>query len=108
MRNPVCASFLRSPSETHWLLQFYFRFFRRRAGRCGFQRSSCQNGGKAMITYSRNLFLVAAAALLAGCSKQPESGRVKFETSKGDFVVQVNKEWAPLGAERFLQLVRSG
>jgi len=60
-----------------------------------------------MITYSRSLFLVAAAALLAGCST-PESGRVKFETSKGDFVVQVNKEWAPLGAERFLQLVRSG
>ena len=47
-----------------------------------------------MITYSRSLFLVAAAALLAGCST-PESGRVKFETSKGDFVVQVNKEWAP-------------
>ena len=33
---------------------------------------------------------------------------MKFETSKGDFVVQINKEWAPLGAERFFQLVQSG
>ncbi len=74
-----------------------------------------------MITYSRYLFLAIAAALLCGCSPQsgPGSGpaklehapdvyKVKFETSKGDFVVQVNKAWAPIGAERFFQLVQSG
>ena len=61
-----------------------------------------------MIAYSRSLFLATVAALLAGCSKQPDSGRVKFETSKGDFVVQVHKDWAPLGAERFIELVKSG
>jgi len=33
---------------------------------------------------------------------------VKFETSKGDIIVQVHKEWAPLGAERFIELVKSG
>ncbi len=33
---------------------------------------------------------------------------VKFETTKGDFVIQVNKEWAPLGVERFHSLVTSG
>ncbi len=58
-----------------------------------------------MIAYSRSFFLLTAAALLAGCSS---SSRVKFETSKGDFVVQVHKEWAPLGAERFIDLVKSG
>jgi len=58
-----------------------------------------------MIAYSRSFFLLTAAALLAGCSS---SSRVKFETSKGDFVVQVHKEWAPLGAERFIELVKSG
>jgi hypothetical protein len=58
-----------------------------------------------MIAYSRTLFLLTAAAVLAGCSN---SSRVKFETSKGDFVVQINKEWAPLGAARFIELVRSG
>jgi peptidyl-prolyl cis-trans isomerase A (cyclophilin A) len=74
-----------------------------------------------MITYLRYLFLAIAAALLCGCSQQPGTGsapaklehapdvyKVKFETSKGDVVVQVNKEWAPLGAERFFQLVQSG
>jgi cyclophilin family peptidyl-prolyl cis-trans isomerase len=75
-----------------------------------------------MIAYSRYLFLLAAATVFSGCSKQREAApaapakpahapdvyQVKFETSKGDFVVQVNKEWAPLGAERFYQLVQSG
>jgi peptidyl-prolyl cis-trans isomerase A (cyclophilin A) len=69
---------------------------------------------------SRLLFLLAAAALTTGCSKQPEPAapaskpehapdifRVKFETSKGDFVVQVNKEWAPFGSDRFFELVQS-
>jgi peptidyl-prolyl cis-trans isomerase A (cyclophilin A) len=61
-----------------------------------------------MIAYSRILILLTAAALLAGCSKQTDSSRVKFETSKGDFVVQVHKDWAPLGAERFIDLAKSG
>jgi peptidyl-prolyl cis-trans isomerase A (cyclophilin A) len=71
----------------------------------------------------------AALVLLAGCAKPPEkevpvstapakSGgsaapvgdvvQVKFETTNGDFVVEVHPEWAPLGAERFLDLVRNG
>jgi peptidyl-prolyl cis-trans isomerase A (cyclophilin A) len=71
-----------------------------------------------MKPYSPFLFLVGAI-ILASCSKQtepaapakvehaPDVFRVKFETSKGDFVVQVNKEWAPLGADRFFELVQS-
>ena len=38
----------------------------------------------------------------------PQPFRVKFETSKGDFVVQVNPEWAPLGAAQFRSLVEAG
>jgi peptidyl-prolyl cis-trans isomerase A (cyclophilin A) len=38
----------------------------------------------------------------------PDTFRVKFETTKGDFVLEVNRSWAPLGAERFHQLVSSG
>ena len=37
----------------------------------------------------------------------PDSFRVTFETSKGPFVVQVNRAWAPRGADRFLELVKS-
>jgi cyclophilin family peptidyl-prolyl cis-trans isomerase len=33
--------------------------------------------------------------------------KVKFETSRGDFVVEVHPEWAPLGAARFKELVES-
>jgi peptidyl-prolyl cis-trans isomerase A (cyclophilin A) len=32
---------------------------------------------------------------------------VRFDTTRGPFVVKVNRSWAPLGAERFYNLVRS-
>lgn len=41
-------------------------------------------------------------------NKVPPTGifRVKFESSKGDFVMEVNREWAPIGAHRFYELVK--
>lgn len=38
----------------------------------------------------------------------PAAFRARFETSKGTFVIEVHREWAPLGADRFYTLVRSG
>ncbi len=38
----------------------------------------------------------------------PGSFKVKFETTAGDFVVQVNRDWAPNGADRFYNLVQAG
>jgi cyclophilin family peptidyl-prolyl cis-trans isomerase len=38
----------------------------------------------------------------------PETYRVKFETSCGDFVVEVQRKWAPKGADRFHELVTAG
>lgn len=40
--------------------------------------------------------------------KAPESFKVKFESTKGTFVVQVTRSWAPNGADRFYNLVRHG
>jgi peptidyl-prolyl cis-trans isomerase A (cyclophilin A) len=40
--------------------------------------------------------------------KAPDAFRVKFETSKGDFVVEVTRSWAPNGADRFYNLVKNG
>src|SRR2546422_9934571 len=37
----------------------------------------------------------------------PPVFRVKFTTTKGDFVVEVTRAWAPLGADRFYNLVRN-
>jgi peptidyl-prolyl cis-trans isomerase A (cyclophilin A) len=41
-------------------------------------------------------------------AKAPETYRVKFDTSKGAFVVEVHRDWAPVGADRFYNLVRNG
>jgi len=38
----------------------------------------------------------------------PDSFRVTFATSRGKFVVQVNRAWAPRGADRFYQLAGEG
>lgn len=38
----------------------------------------------------------------------PDVYRVRFETSKGAFIVEVNRAWAPKGADRFYNLVRHG
>ena len=38
----------------------------------------------------------------------PAVFRVRFETSEGDFVIEVHRDWAPGGAERFHRLVRDG
>lgn len=38
----------------------------------------------------------------------PETYRARFETSEGDFVIEVHREWAPNGADRFYNLVSSG
>jgi homoserine O-acetyltransferase len=34
--------------------------------------------------------------------------RVRLDTSKGAIVIQVHPDWAPIGAARFLELVRAG
>ena len=41
-------------------------------------------------------------------AKAPESFKVKFETTKGNFAVEVTRSLAPNGADRFYNLVRSG
>ena len=38
----------------------------------------------------------------------PETFRVRFETSVGDFTVEAHRAWSPRGADRFYQLVRAG
>ncbi len=38
----------------------------------------------------------------------PATYRAVFETSKGPFTIEVTRDWAPLGADRFRSLVTSG
>jgi len=38
----------------------------------------------------------------------PDVYKAKFDTSKGTFVIEVNRAWAPQGADRFYNLVKNG
>src|SRR5688572_10888995 len=83
---------------------------------------------------TRRHALIAGSVLLASCSSnktEPEVAkrpaeppplverpeppadpskviRVRFTTNKGPCIMEVHKEWAPIGAERLEQLVRDG
>jgi peptidyl-prolyl cis-trans isomerase A (cyclophilin A) len=38
----------------------------------------------------------------------PPDYKAKFDTSKGSFEIQVHRDWAPAGADRFYNLVKNG
>jgi len=56
------------------------------------------------------LAIVFSAALLTSCSSSgtPAQYRARFDTTQGVFVIDVTRKWAPLGADRFYELVKSG
>jgi peptidyl-prolyl cis-trans isomerase A (cyclophilin A) len=41
-------------------------------------------------------------------AKAPETFKARFETTKGAFVIEVQRAWAPHGADRFYNLVKNG
>ena len=64
--------------------------------------SACgDNGGEA-----GPIDLAAVGTNLQGTA--PDVFRARFETSKGDFVVEVTRAWSPAGADRFYNLVSHG
>ncbi|HVX10306.1 MAG TPA: peptidylprolyl isomerase [Pirellulales bacterium] len=40
--------------------------------------------------------------------RAPDKFKARFTTTKGDFVIEVTREWAPRGADRFYNLVKIG
>ena len=62
--------------------------------------------------------MLAAAAAFAGqaslktpaslTEQAPASYKAAFDTSAGKFVITVHRAWAPLGADRFYNLVKNG
>jgi peptidyl-prolyl cis-trans isomerase A (cyclophilin A) len=65
-------------------------------------KSSSGSGEKASASpYER--VLLRPALLTA---KAPATYEARFITTKGDFTIKVTREWAPLGADRFYNLVR--
>ena len=58
------------------------------------------------------LTVLTAGGMLAfsACSSDhaPDLFKVNLDTSKGPVVIEVHRDWAPLGVDRFYQLVKSG
>jgi len=59
--------------------------------------------------------LIAAPAFSQGLGnpaalkeQAPAVYKVQFDTSKGPFVIEVHRDWAPIGADRFYNLVKNG
>jgi len=54
----------------------------------------------------------APAAPVEDTSKWPATApdvfKVKFECSNGDFVLEIHKDWAPIGVERFYEVCKEG
>lgn len=71
---------------------------------------------RSILTLTLMAALLAAPALAqsplanpAALNEQaPAAYKVKFDTSKGPFVVEVTRAWAPKGADRFYNLVKNG
>lgn len=65
----------------------------------------------ATVTVDGQVDLARAAKLRspAGFTEQaPASFKANFDTSKGTFVIQVTRDWAPIAADRFYNLVKNG
>ena len=62
---------------------------------------------------ARAIVALTALGCLVGCRSKPKeigpapaTFRVRFNTTKGDFVVLVHRDWAPRGADRFWELTK--
>ena len=54
------------------------------------------------------LLAAVALALMQTSASAPPQFRVRLETTRGTIVIEVHRDWAPLGADRFYELVTSG
>lgn len=50
----------------------------------------------------------ATQSASAADEKVPDKFKVKFETTAGNFVIEVTKEWAPIGAAHFHKAIKDG
>jgi len=65
---------------------------------------TASTGGQASQRSAPRVSLLVPSAMK---EQAPATFRAKFTTTKGDFVVEVRRAWAPLGADRFYNLVKN-
>ena len=73
---------------------------------------NCVAGAVAILTLAAAVSISAQSNKLSDPSALIETApalfRARFETSKGAFVIEVHRDWAPIGADRFYNLVKNG
>jgi peptidyl-prolyl cis-trans isomerase A (cyclophilin A) len=84
----VCSSLFAQPAATK-----------------GASKGAATKGPVAAKAPATSPALLNPAALKA---KAPDIFKAQFTTTKGDFVVEVHRDWAPIGADRFYNLVKNG
>jgi peptidoglycan/LPS O-acetylase OafA/YrhL/cyclophilin family peptidyl-prolyl cis-trans isomerase len=52
--------------------------------------------------------VLSGPKVLGASERAPEVYRVRVENTRDTFVIEVHRDWAPLGADRFYTLVKSG
>lgn len=72
---------------------------------CSGERRSASDTTAGADTVAPNFRDSASPGMQA---RAPDVFQARFETSEGEFVVEVQRTWAPQGADRFYNLVRSG
>jgi len=60
------------------------------------------------VKLAASLVCLVALSACSHAPQAPASYRVVFTTNKGPFTVEVHRDWAPLGADRFYELVKDG
>jgi peptidyl-prolyl cis-trans isomerase A (cyclophilin A) len=65
------------------------------------QGATTKKGATAARTYDRALLRPAILK-----DKAPAQYKVKFVTTRGEFTIDITRSWAPLGADRFYNLVK--
>jgi len=50
--------------------------------------------------------VLASCKIVTAADKAPEEYSVRFETSAGNFTLEVTRKWAPIGADHFYQLIQ--
>jgi len=70
------------------------------------ERPAAAGGATTSVAVTQPAF---ASPLSAGVRERaPATFQARFETTKGAFVIEVHRDWAPVGADRFYNLVHSG
>jgi peptidyl-prolyl cis-trans isomerase A (cyclophilin A) len=79
-------------------------------------RSSANNRAAAGRIFAVALIGIGSLAIAAQpltkpalfTERAPDAFRAMFDTTKGPFVIEVHRQWAPRGADRFYNLVKNG